>query len=147
MTGSPGVRIKNYTFEVSATCTFPEVNLKCGKGVSSPRGNAANSSVLSAQTSHEAHEESGEVYECAGVAYDLDPTVYIPSLQPIELFWLHGKQYASFNSKTRRALAEAWEKVRRWWYGDPMWEGQEEGCEPADCSKLVVIKTLFSRVR
>ena len=67
------VRRKKYIFKVPTTRTFPQVNSKGSKGVISA---AVNSSVLSAQTSHEAHGESGKVYQRAWVAYDLDPAVH-----------------------------------------------------------------------
>lgn len=61
----------------------------------------------------------------------------MPSFQPIELFWQHGKQYVSFNYKTGRKMVEVWEQVRKGWYGDAEWGGQEGGWKPADCGKLV----------
>lgn len=30
---------------------------------------------------------------------------YMPTFQPIELFWQHGKQYVSFNFESKRNMA------------------------------------------
>ncbi|CAB1111045.1 unnamed protein product [Ectocarpus sp. CCAP 1310/34] len=46
---------------------------------------------------------------------------YMPSFQPIELFWQHGKQYASLNFELKRKLPEC----------------QEGGWKAANCSTLV----------
>ncbi|CAN0594969.1 unnamed protein product, partial [Laminaria digitata] len=62
---------------------------------------------------------------------------YMPTFQPIELFWQHGKQYVSFNFETKRNMAQVWEQVRKGWYGDRGWKGQEGGWKAANCSKLV----------
>ena len=61
----------------------------------------------------------------------------MPTFQPIEPFWKHGKQYVSFSFETKRNMAQVWEQVRKGWYGDSTWEGQE-GRKAANCSKLVV---------
>ena len=49
----------------------------------------------------------------------------MPTFQPIELFWQHGKQYVSSNFETKRNMAQVWEQVRKGWYEDSTWEGQE----------------------
>ncbi|CAB1117802.1 unnamed protein product [Ectocarpus sp. CCAP 1310/34] len=45
---------------------------------------------------------------------------YMPSFQPIELFWQHGKQYVSLNFELKRKMREVWVQIRK-----------------ANCSKLV----------
>ncbi|CAB1103515.1 unnamed protein product [Ectocarpus sp. CCAP 1310/34] len=62
---------------------------------------------------------------------------YMPSFQPIELFWQHGKQYVSLNFELKRKMREVWVQIRKGWYGDKEWPGQEGGWKAADCSKLV----------
>ena len=41
------------------------------------------------------------------------PLRYMPSFQPMELFWQLGKQCASFNFKRKRSMAEVCEYIRR----------------------------------
>ena len=43
---------------------------------------------------------------------------YMPTIQPIELFWQHGKAYVSFNFEMGRKMHEVWEHIRLGWYGD-----------------------------
>ena len=62
---------------------------------------------------------------------------YMPSFQPIELFWQHGKQYVSFKFETGRTIKQVWEQIRLGWYGDPSWAGQPGGWKPANCGNLV----------
>ncbi|CAM9976181.1 unnamed protein product [Ectocarpus sp. 8 AP-2014] len=62
---------------------------------------------------------------------------YMPSFQPIELFWQHGKQYVSLNFELKRKMREVWVQIRKGWYGDKEWPGQEGGWKAANCSKLV----------
>ncbi|CAN0419128.1 unnamed protein product [Ectocarpus fasciculatus] len=52
---------------------------------------------------------------------------YMPSFQPIELFWQHGKQYVSLSFELKRKMREVWVQIRRGWYGDKEWSGQEGG--------------------
>ena len=61
----------------------------------------------------------------------------MPSFQPIELFWQHGKQYVSLNFELGRKMHEVWRQIRKGWYGDKDWKGKEGGWQAADCSKLV----------
>ncbi|CAM9672000.1 unnamed protein product [Ectocarpus fasciculatus] len=61
----------------------------------------------------------------------------MPSFQPIELFWQHGKQYVSLNFELKRKMREVWVQIRKGWYGDKEWPGQEGGWKAANCSKLV----------
>ena len=61
---------------------------------------------------------------------------YMPSFQPIELFWKHGKQYVSFKFETGRTIKRVWEQIRLGWYGDPSWAGQPGGWKPANCGNL-----------
>ena len=37
---------------------------------------------------------------------------YMPTFQPIELFWQHGKAYVSINFQKGRTMAEVWERIR-----------------------------------
>ncbi|CAM9893781.1 unnamed protein product [Sphacelaria rigidula] len=37
---------------------------------------------------------------------------YVPSFQPIEFFWQHGKQYVSFRFDTKRKIDGIWEQIR-----------------------------------
>ncbi|CAB1121123.1 unnamed protein product [Ectocarpus sp. CCAP 1310/34] len=62
---------------------------------------------------------------------------YMPSFQPIEIFWQHGKQHVSLNFELKREMREVWVQIRKGWYGDKEWPGQEGGWKAADCSKLV----------
>ena len=41
------------------------------------------------------------------------PAPYMPSLQPIELSWQHGKQSASFNFEMKRTMVKGSERVVR----------------------------------
>ena len=52
-------------FEVPATCSFPQVNLKCGKGVSSPEVTLATRAFFQVKHPTKLKDESGEVHECA----------------------------------------------------------------------------------
>lgn len=61
----------------------------------------------------------------------------MPTFQPIELFWQHGKQYVSLNFELKRNMQEVWVQIRKGWYGDAEWAGQKGGWKAADCSKLV----------
>ena len=62
---------------------------------------------------------------------------YMPSFQPIELFWQHGKQYVSFKFETGGTIKQVWEQIRFCWYGGPSWAGQPGGWKPANCGNLV----------
>ena len=62
---------------------------------------------------------------------------YMPSFQPIELFWAHGKRYVSLNFQLKRKMSEVWEQLRKGFYGDSEWKGQEGGWKPANCANLV----------
>ena len=57
---------------------------------------------------------------------------YCPDLQPIELFWAAGKNWARYlNTEHRRSIEKCIEDLRAGWYGG----GAKE---PADCAKLVL---------
>lgn len=62
---------------------------------------------------------------------------YMPSFQPIELFWQHGKHYVSFNYATKRTMKDVYVQIREGWYGNPKWTGQEGGWKEANCQRLV----------
>ncbi|CAN0312171.1 unnamed protein product [Ectocarpus sp. 4 AP-2014] len=136
VTSSAGVRSKKYTFQVPATGTFPQANSKCGKGVSGPEVALATRAFFQLKHPTKLMEKVETFMNGRGWQLIWTPP-YMPSFQPIELFWQHGKQYVSFNFKTKRTMAEVWAQVRKGWYGDLTWEGQKGGWKPADCSKLV----------
>ena len=56
--------------------------------------------------------------------------------QPIELFWAHGKGYISLNFELRK-MSELWEQLRKGFYGDLEWTGQERDWKLANCANLV----------
>lgn len=62
---------------------------------------------------------------------------YMPTFQPIELFWQHGKHYVSIHFEKGRNMLDVWRQIRLGWYGDPKWGGQKGGWKAADCGKLV----------
>ena len=61
----------------------------------------------------------------------------MPTFQPIELFSQHGKQFVSLNFEMNSNMTQVCEQVRKGWYGDLGWNGQEGGWKSANCSKLV----------
>lgn len=61
----------------------------------------------------------------------------MPSFQPIELFWQHSKQFASFMYAAGRKVEEVWEKVRLGWCGDSTHTEFEGGWKAANCADLV----------
>ncbi|CAB1108333.1 unnamed protein product [Ectocarpus sp. CCAP 1310/34] len=61
----------------------------------------------------------------------------MPTFQPIELFWQHGKHYVSIHFEKGRNMLDVWKQIRLGWYGDPEWDGQERGWKAANCGKLV----------
>ena len=115
---------------------FPQANSKCGNGVS--REEIALATRTYFQTYHpDKLLEKVERY-MQGKGWELiwiPP--YMPSFQPIELFWQHGKQYVSFKFETGRTIKQVWEQIRLGWYGDPSWAGQPGGWKPANCGNLV----------
>lgn len=52
---------------------------------------------------------------------------YMPSFQPVELFWQHGKHYVSMMYKDNQNLKKVHKQIRLGWYGDSTWDGQEGG--------------------
>ena len=57
---------------------------------------------------------------------------YCPDLQPIELFWAAGKNWARYlNTDHRRSIEKCIQDLRAGWYGDG------SGKKPADCDALV----------
>ncbi|CAB1118710.1 unnamed protein product [Ectocarpus sp. CCAP 1310/34] len=62
---------------------------------------------------------------------------YMPTFQPIELFWQHGKHYVSIHFEKGRTMLDVWRRIRLGWYGNPEWDGQEGGWKTANCGKLV----------
>lgn len=123
-------------FEVPETGQFPNSNSRCGGGVSSAEVALATRAFFQLRCPPQTYGESRGVPGEARVAADLDPPC-MPSFQPIELFWQHDKQYASFDYDTKRAIKQVWEQVWKGWYGDEKWEGQDGGWKPADCGKVV----------
>lgn len=62
----------------------------------------------------------------------------MPSFDPIELFWQHGKQFVSLRYTTMRRIDELWDQVSvKGWQGDPEWDGETGAWKPADFTKLV----------
>ena len=47
----------------------------------------------------------------------------MPSFQPIEPFWAHGKRYVSLNFKLKHKISEVWEQLRKDFCGDSEWKG------------------------
>ena len=115
---------------------FPQANSNCGIGVS--REEIALTTRTSLQTYHpDKLSEKVERYHAGrGVGVDLTPP-YMPSFQPIELFWQQGKQYVSFKFETCRTIKQVWEQVRLGWYGDLSLAGHPDGWKPANCGNLV----------
>lgn len=62
---------------------------------------------------------------------------YMPSFQPIELFWAHGKNYVSKQFHKDRKLHEVYHQIRQGWYGNKDWPGQEGGWKEANCEGCV----------
>lgn len=52
---------------------------------------------------------------------------YMPTFQPIGLFWQHGKQYVSFYYNTGRKRVRVWGRALKERYGDAKWRGQDGG--------------------
>lgn len=68
------------------------------------------------------------------IGYLLFTPPYCPALQPIELFWGHGKNHVARNFETGRTMAQAWAQLREGWYGTAVGGRLEGG---AECDKLV----------
>lgn len=60
----------------------------------------------------------------------------MPSYQPIELLWQHGKHYVSMSYKGKKTIQEVHRQIRLGWYGDPAWDGQEEGVESSGLQQV-----------
>lgn len=60
---------------------------------------------------------------------------YSPQLQPVELFWAHGKAYVAREFFPGRTLGKARDQLRKGFYGDP--ESRGKGWAAADCGALI----------
>lgn len=115
---------------------FPQKNSKCGNGVSREQV-AQGTRKYFEQTDPTKLQERVETFmQSKGWELIWTPP-YMPSFQPIELFWQHGKHYVSMMYKGKRNMKDVHSQMRKGWYGDPTWDGQEGGWKPADCSQLV----------
>lgn len=70
-----------------------------------------------------------------GMAIDLDPP-YMPTFQPIELFWQYGERYVSLLHESKRTTMDVHDQIRKGWYRNPEREGQTGGWRGAYPGKL-----------
>ncbi|CAM9467156.1 unnamed protein product [Sphacelaria rigidula] len=68
------------------------------------------------------------------IGYLIFTPPYCPTLQPIELFWAHGKNYVARIFQVGRTMLQAWAQLREGWYGRRNGDAVEGA---ADCGKLV----------
>lgn len=130
--GAGGKRVVNHNFEVPKAGSFPNSNSKCGRGVTAAELALATRAFFQLKHPTKLMEKVEVFMHERGWQLIWTPP-YMPSFQPIELFWQHGKHYVSFNYHTKRNMVEVWQQVRKGWYG----EGQDGGWKPANCGKLV----------
>lgn len=102
---------------------FPQANSKCGNGVSKEEVALATRAYFQAHHPEKLLEKVERYMNTQGWELIWTPP-YMPSFQPIELFWQHGKQYVSFRFDTKRKIDGIWEQIRKGWYGDPEWRGR-----------------------
>ncbi|CAB1106130.1 unnamed protein product [Ectocarpus sp. CCAP 1310/34] len=141
MFGAQSIRVKRkegeqgvveYNFEVPTEpgSSFPAGNREGGVS-------RAGVATATREYIHLNHPERLEQRVGGVVEYNFETPPYMPSFQPIELFWQHGKQYVSLKFELKRKMREVWVPIRKGWYGDKEWPGQEGGWKAANCSKLV----------
>ena len=124
-------------FEVpEADEVFPQSNSRCGYGVSKEEVALATRAYFQVHHPDKLLEKVEAYMKVQGWELIWTPP-YMPSFQPIELFWQHGKQYVSFRCTAMRRIDDVWDQIRKGWYGDPEWDGQTGGWKPANCAKLV----------
>ena len=45
----------------------------------------------------------------------------MPSFQPIELLWAHGKRHVGINFQLKRKMSEDWTQLLKGFYADSEW--------------------------
>ena len=134
--GKGGKKVVTHNFEVPESGSFPNSNSKCGSGVTAAELALATRAFFQLRYPEMLMEKVESFMHRHKWQLIWTPP-YMPTLQPIELFCQHGKHYVSFNFETKRNMMQVWEQVRKGWYGDSTWAGQEGGWKAANCSKLV----------
>lgn len=135
--GKGGKKVVTRNFEVPESGSFPNSNSKSGNGVTGAELALATRAFFQLRYPEKLMEKVESFMHGHNWQLIWTPP-YMPTFQPIELFWQHGKQYVSFNFETKRKnMAQVWEQVRKGCYGDSTWGGQKGGWKAANCSKLV----------
>lgn len=115
---------------------FPQKHSGCGEGVSKEQVAQATRNSFEKTEPTKLQERVETFMQSKG--WELIWTLpYMPSFQPIELFWQHGKHYISMMYKGKQNMKDVHSQMRKGWYGDPTWDGQVGGWKPADCAQLV----------
>ncbi|CAB1120820.1 unnamed protein product [Ectocarpus sp. CCAP 1310/34] len=117
-----------YNFEVPAHGSLPNANGKNG---------VCKEEIASVTRTHFKNKFPQKLEEKAETCMREKGWGYMPTFQPIELFWQHGKQYVSIHFEKGRNMLDVGKQTRLGWYGDPEWDGQEGGWKAANCGKLV----------
>lgn len=123
-----------YNFEVPAQGSLPNANRK--NGVSKEEIASVTRTYFKKKFPQKLEEKAETYMREKGWGLIWTPP-YMPTFQPIELFWQHGKHYVSIHFEKGRNMLDVWKQIRLGWYGDPEWDGQEGGWKAANCGKLV----------
>ena len=135
--GMGGKKEVNANVEVPLVAQeLPQNNSKCGKSVSREQVAQGTRTYFEQTDPTKLHERVETFMQRKGRELIWTPP-YIPSFQPIELFWQHGKHYVSMMYKGKRTMKDVRSQMRKSWYGDPIRDGQEGGWKPTDCAQLV----------
>ena len=121
--GKGGKKVVTGNFEVPESESFPNSNSRCGSGVTAAELALATRAFFQLRPPKKLMEKVESFVHRQKWQLIWTPP-YMPTFQPTELFWQHGKHYVSFNFETKRNMMQVLEQVRKGWYGDSAWAGQ-----------------------